>query len=230
MIFLWTRYYRDTPEPLRSHPGTRWTQARERTRTTPRMILVLKKGLFHGQMTKALAPKTATTGTKLKSARSIHEGVVEQRELLVLNQPYTIIVDEFYKKVATRLLRGELQPDGNDVKIFHETWSSKVDSLMRRLNDLSTSHEAVKNQVDFVSKHPDNTTTSIVTYELGHRRVTSRWNFREGIFVQSYQSQGFWPNREISLGSITPQNWNWLNNSTSSNWYNPWNYNFPQQQ
>ena len=41
--FLWTRYYRDTPEPLRSHPGTRLTQARERTRRTPRMILVLKR-------------------------------------------------------------------------------------------------------------------------------------------------------------------------------------------
>ena len=40
---LGTHFYRDTPEPLRSPPGTHHIITRERMRTVPRMILILKR-------------------------------------------------------------------------------------------------------------------------------------------------------------------------------------------
>ena len=41
--FLMNHYYRDTPEPLRSPPGTHYIIPRERMRTVPRVILILKR-------------------------------------------------------------------------------------------------------------------------------------------------------------------------------------------
>ena len=56
----WTRYYRATPEPLRRPTGTHWVQARELMRTTPRMILILKRASSTATWREILAQRMAT--------------------------------------------------------------------------------------------------------------------------------------------------------------------------
>ena len=64
MTFSWTHYFRATPEPLRRRPGTHWVQARERMRSTPRVILILKQASSITRWHKTLARKMAmTSGT-----------------------------------------------------------------------------------------------------------------------------------------------------------------------
>ena len=61
MTFWWSRYYRDAPEPLRSPPGTQRVITRERMRTVPRLILILKQVSSTVRGNKPLAQKTTMT-------------------------------------------------------------------------------------------------------------------------------------------------------------------------
>ena len=61
MISSWNRYYKATPEPLRSAPGTHWGLARVRMRTTPTMILILERASFTARGHKTLAQRMART-------------------------------------------------------------------------------------------------------------------------------------------------------------------------
>ena len=59
--FFWTHRYGRTPEPFREHSGTQTWKTRERMRTTPRVILILKQASSAARLHKTLAQKFATT-------------------------------------------------------------------------------------------------------------------------------------------------------------------------
>ena len=61
MTFSWTRYSRATPEALRRRPGTYWARYRERMRTTPIVILILRWASSRTRWRKTLPQKMATT-------------------------------------------------------------------------------------------------------------------------------------------------------------------------
>ena len=59
--FLLNPLSQATPEPLRRRSGTYRTQNMERMRTTPRVILVLKKASLRARLHKTVAQKMAMT-------------------------------------------------------------------------------------------------------------------------------------------------------------------------
>ena len=59
--FLMNPLIQGTPEPFRRGPGTHLAQTRERMRTTPRVILILKQASSVARQFKTLAQKLATT-------------------------------------------------------------------------------------------------------------------------------------------------------------------------
>ena len=62
--FLMNLLLPDTPEPLRSPPGTHYIITKERMSTAPRMILILKRVSSTASRHKTLAQKMITTLTK----------------------------------------------------------------------------------------------------------------------------------------------------------------------
>ena len=63
--FLLNPLFQGTPELLRRRPGTHLVQARERMRTTPRVILFLKQASFRARLHIIMAQKMATTAAEL---------------------------------------------------------------------------------------------------------------------------------------------------------------------
>ena len=61
MASSWIHYSRATPEILRRRPGTHLIQTRERIRTTPRVILILKQAVSAARWFETLAKKPAVT-------------------------------------------------------------------------------------------------------------------------------------------------------------------------
>ena len=59
--FSWTHSYGRTPEPFLEHSGKQTWKTRERMRTTPRVILILKQASSEARLHKTLAQNLATT-------------------------------------------------------------------------------------------------------------------------------------------------------------------------
>ena len=73
MASSWIHYSRATPEILRRRPGTHLIQTRERMRTTPRVILILKQAVSAASWFETLAKKPAVTGREIPFEQQRHE-------------------------------------------------------------------------------------------------------------------------------------------------------------
>ena len=70
--FSWTNRYGRMPEPFREHSGTQMWKTRERMRTTPGVILILKQASSAARLHKTLAQKLHVTHTVIVCSRN-HE-------------------------------------------------------------------------------------------------------------------------------------------------------------
>ena len=137
----------------------------------------------------------------------------------LLNQPDTITVEDLCEKVARRHVLEQLYPEDDDETAFHEISSSQFDSLVSSLNNLSTSQEALKKQVEAVSKRLDETPPANATANSNRGRGTQRGNFRGRNSGRGrYQSRGQWSNRGNYQGNYGNVNQNWQHNAMPPNW------------
>ena len=130
-----------------------------------------------------------------------------------------------------RDVREQLYSKDDDETVFHEISSSQFDSLLTSLNNLCTSREVLKKEMEAISKRLNTSTTINATNTSTHGGGQSRGNYRRRIFGRRrYPFRGKW---QISGGlyhNYNSQSSDCPKKSTLSNWYSPSSYIFAQSQ